>query len=427
VRISGDRADYVCHEILRQKLRPRHAHFLPFYDTDGSILDTGVALFFPKPHSFTGEHVLELQCHGSPMLLDLLLRRITRLGIRIARPGEFSERAFLNGKIDLIQAEAIADLIESSTEAAARSAQRSLQGEFSALIHELRDTLVGIRSFLEAAIDFSDEEIDFLNESNTVQRLRALSTRLEEVLGSARKGSILREGLTVVIAGRPNVGKSSLLNRLAQKDLAIVTDIAGTTRDALREYIQVDGMPLHVVDTAGIRNSEDPIEREGIRRAHAAIASADLTLLISDDHANDADDHNLLAQLPPGIPLIKVYNKIDLSERSASIDENENCVTVHLSAKTGLGINLLQDYLKKFAGYENESTQILAARRRHVDALERAHAAVTTAIMHLKSGSGTELVAEELRMAQACIGEITGEFTTEDLLNRIFSSFCIGK
>jgi len=426
VRISGDWVDRVCREVLRQNLRPRHAHFLPFYDTDGSILDSGVALFFPRPHSFTGEHVLELQCHGSPMLLDLLLRRITRLGIRIARPGEFSERAFLNGKIDLIQAEAIADLIESSTETAARSAQRALQGEFSALIHELRDTLIGIRSYLEAAIDFSDEEIDFLTESNTTQRLQALSTRLEEILGSARKGSILREGLTVVIAGRPNVGKSSLLNRLAQKDLAIVTDIAGTTRDALREYIQIDGMPLHIVDTAGIHDSVDPIEQEGIRRAHAAIASADLTLLILDDSTNDADD-DLLAQLPPDLPLIKVYNKIDLSGRSASIDENENCVTVYLSAKSSLGINLLQEHLKKMAGYESDSAHVFTARRRHVDALERAHTAVATAIVHLQSGSGAELVAEELRLAQASVGEITGEFTTEDLLGSIFSSFCIGK
>lgn len=426
VRVSGNRVDEVILAVVKKPLRPRHAHFLPFLDQDGTVLDSGIALYFPAPHSFTGEDILELHCHGSPMVMDLLLRHILRPGIRLARPGEFSERAFLNGKIDLIQAEAIADLIESSTETAARSAQRSLQGEFSVLIREMVDAVVDIRTYLEAAIDFSDEEIDFLGEGAVAGRLRMLATRLDEVFRSARQGSILREGMTVVIAGKPNTGKSSLLNRLAAKDLAIVTDIAGTTRDTLREYVQVDGMPLHVIDTAGLRESEDPVEREGIRRARDAIEAADRVLLLIDDREPGGHDE-LLATLPAKLAVTRVRNKIDLTGRQPGLEASETDVTIYLSVRTGDGMDLLREHLKSAAGYESDSTHLFTARRRHLDALSRARDAIAAGITQLESGGGAELIAEELRLTQKHLGEITGEFTPDDLLAQIFSSFCIGK
>ena len=412
--------------MLNLPLQPRHAHFLPFHDGDGSVVDSGIALLFQAPYSFTGEDVLELHCHGSPVVMDILLRHILSLGVRLARPGEFSERAFLNGKIDLIQAEAIADLIDSSTEQAARSAQRSLQGEFSRCIRELLDGLVGIRTYLEAAIDFSDEDIDFLSEGAVKQRLTDVAARLEAVFHSARQGSILREGLTVVIAGKPNAGKSSLLNRLAASERAIVTEIPGTTRDTLREYIQIDGMPLHVVDTAGLRDSADPVEREGIRRAREAIASADRILLVSDDRTPGEGDE-LLATLPANLPVTRVHNKIDLSGRQPGAESLNGQLRIYLSAKTGAGMDELRDHLRESAGYESPTGHQFIARRRHLDALTRAREFIHNSLAQLTAGGGAELVAEELRQAQIALGEITGEFTTDDLLDRVFSSFCIGK
>ncbi len=426
IRLSGDRVAAIARALSGKALEPRRAHFLSFRDGDGSILDTGLALYFPAPRSFTGEDVLELHGHGSPVMLDLLLRRVLSLGARLARPGEFSERAFLNDKIDLAQAEAIADLIESGTEQAARSAQRSLQGEFSRLIDELVEELVQLRMYVEAAIDFVDEEVDFLSEGAIGERLAALLNRLEQIRRSARQGRVLRDGLTVVIAGRPNAGKSSLLNRLAEREAAIVTEIEGTTRDLLREYIQIDGMPLHIVDTAGLREGADLVEQEGIRRAREAIAKADLVLLMMDDREGDGGVEPL-SGMPDNIPLILVRNKIDLTGRPAGLSETETGPEIRLSAKTGKGLEDLRQYLKQCAGYDSEAGDVFMARRRHLDALARAREAVASALHQLEGARAPELLAEDLRQAQQALSEITGAFTTEDLLDRVFGSFCIGK
>jgi tRNA modification GTPase len=427
IRVSGVCVAAVIEAVLgRQSLRPRFAYFLPFLDHDGSALDSGLALYFPAPRSFTGEDVLELHGHGSPVALDLVLRRILSLGVRMARPGEFSERAFLNGKIDLAQAEAIADLIDSGTEQAARSALRSLQGEFSRLIDELLEELIQLRLYVEAAIDFSDEDINFLGEGAIQQKLADVSRRLELILRTAKQGQVLRDGLTVVIAGRPNAGKSSLLNRLAGRETAIVTEIAGTTRDLLREYIQIDGMPLHVIDTAGLRESGDAVEREGVRRALEAIASADLVLLMMDDQSAETSE-DLLAGLPENLPVVRVRNKIDLSGNAPGLSEAEAGLTICLSVKTGDGLDALRQHLTQHAGYESGAGEVFIARRRHLDALARAHEAVESGLRQLQSAAAPELLAEDLRIAQLALSEITGAFTSDDLLGRIFGSFCIGK
>jgi tRNA modification GTPase len=426
VRVSGGQVQAVMQAVLGKPLTPRHAHFLPFLDADGAALDTGLALYFPAPHSFTGEDVLELQGHGGPVVLDLLLRRILALGARLARPGEFSERAFLNDKLDLAQAEAIADLIDSGTEQAARAALRSLQGEFSRLVHELVEELIGLRVYIEAAMDFADEDIDFLGDGAVAERIADLLARLERIRRSARQGRVLRDGLSVVIAGRPNAGKSSLLNALAGREAAIVTEIAGTTRDLLREYIQIDGMPLHIVDTAGLRDSVDIVEREGVRRAREAIAAADVVLLMMDDRCAE-EDPELLADMPGNIPMIRVRNKIDLTGKAPGLAETARGWEIGLSLKTGAGLDDLCQHLKRCAGYDAEAGQAFSARRRHLDALERAHASVERAQTLLQRAHAPELTAEELRLAQNALSEITGAFTGEDLLGRIFSSFCIGK
>ena len=425
VRVSGDAVPEVMTAVLGKPLRPRHAQFGPFIDQDGGVLDEGLALYFPAPHSFTGEHVLELHAHGSPVLLDLLLRRVLGLGIRLARPGEFSERAFLNGKIDLTQAEAIADLIESTTEQAARSAQRSLQGEFSKRVHALVEALIELRLYVEASIDFTDEDIDFLSEAGLAEKLDDLLARLDGIRHAARQGRLLRDGMTVVIAGRPNAGKSSLLNRLAGRDAAIVTEIAGTTRDLLREYIQIDGLPLHVVDTAGLRDSGDPVEREGIRRARAEIEAADRVLLLIDDRYPE-EGEALFRDFPAGLPVTRIYNKIDLTGRPAGLRERPDGPAVYLSAKTGAGIDGLVRHLAASVGYEGDAEGVFIARRRHLDALARARAALESAMAQFQVRAA-ELLAEDLHAAQNALSEITGEFTTEDLLGRIFSTFCIGK
>lgn len=426
IRVSGPKVPAAIQAVLGKTLEPRRAHFLPFLDQDGGVLDSGLALYFPGPRSFTGEDVLELQGHGSPVVLDMLLRRLLQLGVRLARPGEFSERAFLNDKLDLAQAEAVADLISSGSEQAARSAQRSLQGGFSRLIDALVEELIQLRLYVEAAIDFADEDIDFLGEGQIAEKLQALQTRLEQIQRSAKQGQVLRDGLTVVIAGRPNAGKSSLLNDLTGREAAIVTDIAGTTRDLLREYIQIDGMPLHIVDTAGLREDADAVEREGIRRAKEAMAQADLVLLMLDDRQGETGA-DLLAELPARLPVVRVRNKIDLTGRSPGLIETASGVEISLSVKTGAGLEDLRQHLKQRAGYDSGAGEIFTARRRHLDALDRAHAAVDSGLDQLARARAPELLAEELRTAQQALSEITGAFTSDDLLGRIFGSFCIGK
>ncbi|RQW82222.1 MAG: tRNA uridine-5-carboxymethylaminomethyl(34) synthesis GTPase MnmE [Methylococcus sp.] len=427
IRISGPTVPDLLPALLSQVPPPRQAHFGPFLDANAQAIDHGLALHFPAPRSFTGEHVLELHAHGSPVVLDQLLRRILELGARLARPGEFSERAFLNDKIDLAQAEAIADLIDSTTESAARSAQRSLQGDFSRRIHALVEALIQLRLYVEASIDFTDEDIDFLSEGRIGEQLGALTQRLTAIRASARQGCLLRDGMTVVIAGRPNAGKSSLLNRLTGRDTAIVTAIAGTTRDTLREFIQLDGLPLHVIDTAGLRDdTDDPVEQEGMRRARAEIATADRILLLIDDH-DPGDSETLLGSLPPELPVTRIHNKIDLSGHPPGLsDDNGKGPRIHLSLKTGAGVDSLIAHLKASVGYDSGAEGVFTARRRHLDALDRARQATDNALGRLRTGE-PELLAEELRQAQHSLGEITGEFTSDDLLGRIFSSFCIGK
>ncbi len=432
VRISGPRVPEIARAVLGRLPLPRQAEFLPFRDADGGVLDQGIALFFPGPHSFTGEDVLELQGHGGPVVMDLLLRRVTSLGARLARPGEFSERAFLNDKLDLAQAEAIADLIDSSTEQAARSALHSLQGEFSALIHELVEALTELRLYAEAAIDFAEEEIDFLSDGRIATRLEDLCNRVDQVLATAQRGCLLREGISVVIAGLPNAGKSSLLNGLAGRESAIVTEIPGTTRDVLREQIQIDGIPLHIVDTAGLRDSVDRIEQEGLRRAHIELSQADRVLLVIDDSQCPEDaERKLITRLPqpgpkPGTVTV-VHNKIDLSGHSPAIETCDDRTRVFLSARSGEGLALLRSHLKQSMGYAHSGEGDYMARRRHLDALARAQAALARGRQQLETYRAGELLCEELRLAQNALSEITGAFTSEDLLDRIFSSFCIGK
>lgn len=431
VRISGPLSARIARQILGVLPAPRHAHYGAFRDERGEIMDCGLALHFPAPHSYTGEDVLELHAHGSPVVLDLLLKRAVALGARLARPGEFSERAFLNGKLDLAQAEAVADLIASGTEQAARAAQRSLQGEFSARVNALVERITALRAHVEAAIDFTEEELDFLTQDKVAARLDAMEAELEAIQRAARQGSLLSEGLRVVIAGQPNVGKSSLLNRLAGRDGAIVTSIPGTTRDVLREHIQLDGLPLHIMDTAGLRESADPIEQEGMRRAREEIARADRVLLLVDGRTGvGAAERDIIQQLPADVPRTIVYNKIDLSGHEPWLKESPlptRDVEIGLSAKTGAGMELLIQHLKQGAGYQEQAAGIFSARRRHLEALQHARAALMNARAQLRKKNAHELFAEELRQAQKALSEITGAFTTEDLLGKIFSSFCIGK
>lgn len=428
VRVSGPAVPAIAQQLLGNLPPPRYAEYTSFRDHEGAPLDRGLALYFPAPHSFTGEHVLELHGHGGPVVMDLLLQRVISLGARVARAGEFSERAFLNGKLDLAQAEAIADLIESSTEQAARAAQRSLAGDFSARIRNLIEQITELRAYVEAAIDFADDDVDFLSAPHVAERMQTLLRDLDAVLAGARQGSLLREGLRVVITGRPNVGKSSLLNCLAGREAAIVTDIPGTTRDVLREAIQLNGLPLHLMDTAGMRESGDIIEQEGMRRAQAELAQADHVLLVVDDVAGlAAEDRATIAAMPAGVALTVVYNKCDLSRCPPQRGDGAAHATVRLSARTGAGMDLLRERLQESAGYLGASAGIFSARRRHLDALIRARAALETAFQQLRARWAGELLAEELRQAQNALAEITGAFTTEDLLGRIFSSFCIGK
>jgi len=425
VRVSGPDLAPLAKALSDKNPRPRHAELCHFKDSEGQALDEGLLLYFPAPASYTGEDVLELQGHGGPVILDMLLQRVIALGARPARPGEFSERAFLNDKLDLAQAESVADLIDAGSAEAARAAKRSLSGAFSKAVNALVEQLIELRLFVEAAIDFPEEEIDFLSDERVERQLTAITTAFEQLMARAEQGRVMREGLTLVLAGRPNAGKSSLLNRLVGHEAAIVTDIPGTTRDVLREYVHLDGLPLHLIDTAGLRQAMDAVEQEGVRRAKAAMSGADCVLLIRDDTDPDGVDE-LIRELPPELPIIHVHNKIDLSGGLAGLrDENER--HYGLSAHNGEGLPELIERLKAQAGYRPSGEDLFMARRRHLDAIERARAHVDAGQAELQETRAGELLAEELRLAQQALNEITGEFTSDDLLGRIFSSFCIGK
>jgi len=433
IRVSGPAVSAVATAILGKVPKPRTAEYLPFLDEQKQTLDQGIALYFPGPNSFTGEDVLELQGHGGPMLLDMLLRRVLDIkDVRIARPGEFSERAFLNDKLDLTQAEAIADLIDASSEQAARSAMHSLQGEFSRKIHDLVEKVIYLRIYVEAAIDFPDEEIDFLSDGKVAGDLAEIISDLTGIQKQATQGSILREGMRVVIAGRPNAGKSSLLNALAGREAAIVTEIAGTTRDVLREHIHIDGMPLHIIDTAGLREATDKVEQIGIERAWQEIEQADRVLFMVDGTTTNATSPaeiwpDFMSRLPKDLGLTVIRNKADLTGETTGASQDGDYPVFHISAKTNSGIDQLRDHLKACMGFDANTEGSFIARRRHLDALQRAaeHLAIGDAQLH--NHLAGELLAEELRLTQQHLNEITGEFSSDDLLGRIFSSFCIGK
>jgi tRNA modification GTPase len=433
VRLSGPAVPEIARAMLGRLPRARYATLADFRQASGEVIDSGIALYFPAPHSFTGEDVLELQGHGGRFILQNLMRRALELGARAARPGEFSERAFLNDKLDLVQAEAIADLIESGTEAAARAAQRSLQGVFSEQVRQLQAELTSLRVFVEAAIDFPDEEIDFLAESDVAERLESARQNLGALLAGARQGRLLRDGIVLAIVGRPNAGKSSLLNALAGQDSAIVTDIPGTTRDVLREQIDLDGIPVHLADTAGIRDTDDRIEAEGVRRAREALETADIVLVV-EDISQPSSEADLFAELPAGCRSIVVSNKIDLLEprqlserRQQTRDSDGTVARVFLSVRTGAGLEELRTAIRDAVGAGDVAGGSFSARQRHVDALKRTGAALGSAGRIMQESRDGELVAEELRVAQSSLGEVTGELLSGDLLGEIFASFCIGK
>lgn len=445
VRVSGRGLSGLMAALCGRELKPREATYLPFMDGAGLAIDRGLALYFPAPHSFTGEDVLELQAHGGPVVLQLLLSRCLEAaatlnadqsapclaGLRVALPGEFSERAFLNDKIDLAQAEAIADLIDASTEAAARSASRSLSGDFSKEIDTLRDALIHLRMLVEATLDFPEEELDFLQKADAAGQLTQLQHTLQTVLQRAQQGALLREGIKVVIAGQPNAGKSSLLNALAGAELAIVTPVAGTTRDKVQQTIQIEGVPVHVIDTAGLRESHDEVEKIGIERAWDAIGTADAVIFLHDLTRMNAIDYiaadarvasAMAHKVPQTVPIIDVWNKVDATRTKAP------ATGVALSAKTGLGLAGLRHKLLEIAGWQPATEGVCIARARHVQALRRVALNLQSASEHLTSrAQALDLLAEELRLAQNALGDITGEFTSDDLLGVIFSSFCIGK
>ncbi len=425
IRISGKSVLSIAKQLIPKNLIPRQALFSTFLDADSSVLDSGIAIYFPSPHSYTGEDILELQGHGGAVILDMILRRVLALGARMANPGEFTERAFLNNKLDLAQAEAVADLIESSTEQSVRSAQKSMQGAFSERINELVEELTELRVYIEAAIDFVDEDIDFLTDGVVEKRINKILAKITQIQQTAIQGRLLRDGMTVVLAGKPNAGKSSLLNALAGHDAAIVTDIEGTTRDILREHIQIDGMPLHIIDTAGLRDSNHAIEKEGIRRAHEEINKADRVLLVID--VQQPEDDTISGSLPDNIKVTKIYNKIDLLDIDPKIDESEQGTQIYVSIKQNMGLDLLTNHLKASMGFNGEAEDVFISRRRHIDAIERASSAVKNASEQLCTYQAGELAAEDLLQAQNALSEITGKYTSDDLLGNIFSSFCIGK
>ncbi len=423
VKVSGRKAPQIAVGITGQALRARNAHYLDFSGIDGQVMDKGVALLFTAPDSYTGEDVLELHAHGNPFVLDQLVQTAIHYGARAARPGEFTERAFLNDKLDLAQAEAVADLIESDSEQAARAAVRSLSGDFSAGVADISEQLIGTRVYVEAALDFAEEEIDFLQDEALAQRLDLLQQSIADILRKSTQGCLMREGMTVVIVGEPNVGKSSLLNSLTGEDSAIVTDVAGTTRDVLKEQIIIDGLPIHIIDTAGLRETEDKVEQEGVRRALGQISQADLILAVQVAGGPSVTDINDLSvlELPQDIPVSWVFNKSDLKPDLKIPD------ALMVSAKTGQGMDQLCEQLKQRAGFEQTPEGSFMARRRHINALQAVEHHVQIAVQNLHEYSAGELAAEELRLAQEQLNLIVGEFTSDDLLGEIFGAFCIGK
>jgi tRNA modification GTPase len=425
VRVSGPLSRTIAEGVLGQCPLPRHAAYLDFKSSDGSLIDRGIALYFPNPHSYTGEDVLELQAHGGTALMQILLARCLELGALQAEPGEFTRRAYLNQKLDLAQAEAVADLINASTEAAARSAVRSLSGEFSGRIQALQAKLIDLRMYVEACLDFPEEDIDFITQGRVAEKLQQLMDELQAVFNSARQGNLLREGIRVVLIGQPNVGKSSLTNQLAGEDIAIVTPIAGTTRDTIRSEIQINGVPLHIIDTAGLRDTQDEVELQGIARTWRALENADIAILMVDaTHGIGEEEKSILARLRKDLPKIWVHNKIDLSSELPRIQQSGEETHIYLSAKQGDGVDLLSRHLLLLAGWQSVGEGVFMARARHLDAMRRVQESLASATLQLGQ---SELLAEELRLAQTALGEVLGEFTPDDLLGEIFSRFCIGK
>lgn len=425
VRVSGALSQHIAHGVLGACPSPRHASYLDFKEADGTLIDRGIAIFFPNPHSYTGEDVLELQAHGGPALMQILLARCIALGARQAKPGEFTERAFLNDKIDLAQAEAVADVISAATTEAARSAVRSLTGQFSNKIQTLLVKLIELRMYLEACLDFPEEDIDFINQGRVAEKLAGIQQEIQQVFINAKQGNLLREGLTVVLVGQPNVGKSSLMNKLAGEEVAIVTSIAGTTRDTIKSAIQINGVPLHVIDTAGLRETDDEVEKFGIARTWRALENANIALLLIDaTHGITQTEKSILARLPQETTKIWIHNKIDVSRETAKITQIDEETHIYLSAKQGDGLPLLKEHLLKIAGWQPSGEGVFMARARHVYALEEVNKKLEAASLLMAQ---PELVAEELRLAQNALGSITGEFTPDDLLGEIFSKFCIGK
>jgi len=430
VRVSGKKVTEIAKAILGKIPKARYAFYGSFLGAEGQVLDQGIALYFQNPHSFTGEDVLELQGHGGPVVLQWLLNRVVELGARLAEPGEFSKQAFMNDKLDLAQAEAISDLIEASSDQAARSAMRSLQGDFSREVNALVEETIRLRIYVEAAIDFPEEEIDFLSDGKVASDLQTILDRLQQVFASAKQGALLREGMSVVILGRPNAGKSSLLNALSGRESAIVTDIAGTTRDIVKEEINIDGMPLHILDTAGVREATDQVEQIGIERAWQALDNADRVLvMLQAGEAIHPEDQIILDRLPAHIPVTLVRNKIDLIDHQpmVEVESDTNRTVVWLSAKHQQGLHLLREHLKTEMGFSQTAEGVFMARKRHMDALATALSWVENGQQQLEGFAAGELLAEDLRLAQQALSEITGRFTSDDLLGRIFTSFCIGK
>lgn len=434
IRVSGSNIQSIVLQLLGRIPKKRYAEYLPFLSEDGSVIDEGLALYFPAPNSFTGEDVLELQGHGGPVIVDSLLKRVIQLGARLAKPGEFTERAFLNSKLDLVQAEAIADLVAAETEQAARAAMRSLQGDFSCRINQMRETLIELRTRLEAAIDFVDENIDFLKDTQIVNKLHTILDEIREIKNLARQGTLLKEGLSLAIVGPPNAGKSSLLNKLTAKESSIVTSFAGTTRDVIKEKIKIEGLLLNVVDTAGLRATTDEIEKEGIKRTLAEIVTADLILWVV-DHSKTAigdlkfwkEQQSFLNNIFSDKRIVIIRNKIDLKKEEPSIDKEIGFDVIKLSAKTSEGLTLLFNYLKKCVGYTNATEGNFSARRRHLEALTNTEVALCNGLNKLENNQFPELLAQDLLEGQNYLGEITGKFTSNDLLGKIFANFCIGK
>ena len=425
VRVSGQLASTITSQILGQCPAPRHAAYLPFYDANQQLIDRGIAIFYQNPHSYTGEDVLELQAHGGTALMQILLSRCIALGARQAEPGEFTRRAYLNDKIDLAQAEAVADVINASTIEAARSAMRSLSGEFSNSINAVLAKLINLRMYVEACLDFPEEEIDFITQGNVAKKLTDIVAELNLVFAKAKQGSLLREGIHIVLVGQPNVGKSSLMNQLSGEEVAIVTPIAGTTRDSIKNIIQINGLPLHIIDTAGLRDTEDEVEKIGIARTYRALQSAQVALLLVDAaHGIGESEKSILARLPQGIDKIWVHNKIDTTKEAAKIVEKVDETHIYLSAKTGAGVELLKQHLLNIAGYQQNAEGVFMARARHLEAMTLVQTHLGLASAQIKFA---ELLAEELKLAQEALASITGEFTPDDLLGEIFSKFCIGK